>query len=138
MQTYREDLESLVDVRLINETQIAISAMQEIYEKQMLGLYTEKEAKRLAADVVRSFRYDEGEGYFWIDTEDGVNVVLLGTAAEGRLRIDATDPTGKRFVAEIIKNSKKPGGGFTNFMFPKPGEVIPKPKRALGDFFEHW
>ena len=43
-----------------------------------------------------------------------------------------------RNFAEIIKNSKKPGGGFTNFMFPKPGEVIPKPKRAYGAFFEPW
>ncbi len=138
VQAYRKDLESLVDVRLLNETQIAMSTLRELYAKQQLGLLTEKEAKREAADLVRAFRYDNGEGYFWIDTEEGVNVVLMGTVAEGKPRMDATDPTGKRFVAEIIENAKQPGGGYTNFMFPKPGEVIPMPKRAYGAFFEPW
>lgn len=138
VQAYREDLESLVDVRLMNETQIAVSMLQELYEKQQRGLLTEKEAKREAADLVRAFRYDNGEGYFWIDTEEGVNVVLLGTVAEGKPRMDATDPTGKRFVAEIIERAKQSGGGYTNFMFPKPGEVTPMPKRAYGAYFEPW
>ena len=138
VQAYREDLEALVDVRLMSQTQMAMSMLEEIYGQQQRGMLTEAEAKREAADLVRAFRYDNGEGYFWIDTEEGVNVVLLGTVAEGKPRLDATDPTGKRFVAEIIESSKQPGGGFTNFMFPKPGEVIPMPKRAYGAFFEPW
>ena len=135
---YREELESLVEMRLVNETQIAMSLLQEIYGRQQQGLLTAEQAQKEAADLVRSLRYDNGEGYFWVDTEEGINVVLLGRESEGKKRIDITDPTGKFFVAEIIENSKQDGGGFTNFMFPKPGETVPMPKRVYAAFFEPW
>lgn len=138
IKTYREELETLVDARMFGETQIVLSMVQEIYRRQREGILTEEQARKEAADLVRSVRYDNGEGYFWIDTEDGVNVVLLGRETEGKSRIDLTDPTGKRIVEEILANGKQSGGGYTNFMFPKPGSKIPMPKRAYATYFAPW
>ena len=78
---------------------------------------------------MRAMRYDNGAGYFWIDTYDGVNVVLLGRPTEGKSRINSVDPNGTRFIEEMIKNGRKDGGGFTDLMFAKPGEDTPLPKR---------
>ena len=45
-------------------------------------MYTEEEAKKLAADEIRQLRYGDA-GYFWVDQYDGTNVVLLGNDTEG-------------------------------------------------------
>ena len=127
--SYRQDLERSVEVKLKDETQIAVSVAQEAYKKQQAGEMTEEEAKKYAADIIRELRYEDGAGYFFADTLEGVNVILLGRPAEGKSRIDLTDPTGKRFIAEMIENGKKDGGGFTDLMFAKPGETTPLPKR---------
>ncbi|MBQ1646856.1 MAG: cache domain-containing protein, partial [Bacteroidales bacterium] len=122
---YRADLERSVETKLRDETELAVSAIEEVYKKQQAGQLTEEQAKKQAADVVRDLRYDEGKGYFWIDTEEGVNVVLLGRDTEGKSRIDLKDPTGREFIKEMIQNGLKPGGGFTDLMFAKPNETTP-------------
>ena len=136
LANYRSDLERNVEARLRNETEIAVSAIEEIYKKQQAGQLTEEQAKKQAADVVRDLRYDEGKGYFWVDTEDGINVVLLGRDTEGKSRIGLTDPSGKQFIKEMIENGLKPGGGFTDLMFAKPNETTPLPKRNYTTTFK--
>ena len=136
LANYRSDLERNVEDRLRAETEVAVSAIEEVYKKQQAGQLTEDQAKKQAADIVRDLRYDEGKGYFWVDTEDGVNVVLLGRDSEGKSRIGLTDPTGKQFIKEMIENGMKPGGGFTDLMFAKPNETTPLPKRNYTTTFK--
>ncbi len=130
VEEFRTELESNIEAELKHETEMAISLVEEIYKRQQAGTITEAQAKTEAAALVRDLRYDNGAGYFWIDTFDGVNVVLLGRAeTEGKSRINLTDPTGKQFIREMIENGKKSGGGFTDLMFAKPGQTEPLPKR---------
>ncbi len=134
--SYRSDLERSAEAQLRGETEVAVSAIEEVYKLQQAGQLTEEQAKKQAADIVRDLRYDEGRGYFWIDTEEGVNVVLLGRDTEGKSRIHLTDPTGKQFIKEMIENGLKPGGGFTDLMFAKPNETTPLPKRNFTTTFK--
>ncbi len=136
LASYRRDLEASVETKLIDETQLAVSAIQELYKKQQAGELTEEQAKKQAADVVRDLRYDNGKGYFWIDTEEGVNVVLLGRDTEGKSRINSVDPKGRYFIKEMIQNGLKEGGGFTDLMFAKPNETEPLPKRNYTTTFK--
>ena len=129
LENYRTQLQQDVDASLKNETQVVVSLLEKIYQQQQAGLLSEPDAKKLAADLVRDLRYDDGEGYFWIDTADGVNVVLLGRDIEGKSRIDLVDPNGIRFIQEMLKNGRQPGGGYTDLSFAKPGETTPLPKR---------
>ncbi len=124
-KTLVEDVERELKI----ETETAISLINQIYKRQQAGLLTEAEAKKEAADLVRDLRYDDGAGYFWVDTYEGVNVVLLGRNTEGKSRIGLTDPTGKQFIKEMIENGRKDGGGYTDLMFAKPNETEPLPKR---------
>ena len=129
LENYRTQLLQDVDTSLKNETQIVVSLLEKVYQQQQAGLLSEPEAKKIAADLVRDLRYDDGKGYFWIDTEDGVNVVLLGRDVEGKSRIDLVDPDGVHFIQEMLKNGRQPGGGYTDLSFAKPGETTPLPKR---------
>ena len=126
---YRKQIETDVEMQLKMETQIAVSLIDQFHQKQLAGEMTEEEAKKAAADLVRELRYDDGAGYFWVDTYEGVNVVLLGRDTEGNSRIDAVDPDGTYFIQEMLKNGRQPGGGYTNLKFAKPNETEPLPKR---------
>ena len=128
VKEYKEQLTTDVKRELRNHTQIAVSIIEEYHKKQENGEMTEEEAKKAAADAIRELRYDDDSGYFWVDTVEGVNVVLLGRDTEGQSRWDAADPSGRKYIQEMIENGKKKGGGYTNLMFAKPNETEPLPK----------
>ena len=135
---YRESLEKNVESSLKGETQVAYSILDEFYKKQQRGELTQEQAQKAAADAVRDLRYDDGKGYFYVDTTEGVNVVLLGSAAEGKSRIDSVDPQGKYYIKEMIQNGMAEGGGFTDLMFAKPNTTEPLPKRNYTVCFKPW
>ena len=138
--TYRQEEMENVKRELKIETETAVFVMEECYKKQQSGQMTEEQAKKEAADRVRDLRYDDGKGYFYMDTYEGVNVVLLGRDAEGKSRINATDPTGKYYIQEILANGRQQGGGYTELMFAKPNETEALPKLNYSVAFEpyHW
>ena len=141
LATYRADLEESVGNQLKGETEVAYGILEEYYKKQQAGELTEDQAKKEAADRVRDLRYDGGKGYFWIDTVDGNNVVLLGRKdVEGTNRYNAKDPNGFPYIQEINKAAQQEGGGFTRWEFPKPGETESLPKYGYSIEFQpyHW
>ena len=71
--TLRSDYDEMIKGQVEN----ALSLVQTIYSQYRSGDYTKEEAEKLAADEIRKLRYGDS-GYFWIDTYDGDNVVLLG------------------------------------------------------------
>lgn len=135
---YRDSLEKNVESSLKGETQVAYSILDEFYKKQQSGELTQEQAQKAAADAVRDLRYNDGKGYFYVDTTEGVNVVLLGRAAEGKSRIDSVDPQGKYYIKEMIQNGMAEGGGFTDLMFAKPNTTEPLPKRNYTVCFKPW
>ncbi|WP_019552410.1 methyl-accepting chemotaxis protein [Propionispira raffinosivorans] len=125
---YRANLQDSVDHEMRTQVEMAVSFINKTYKEQQAGSLTPDQAKLLAADYVRDLRFGDGN-YFYIDTEQGVNVVLMGRDAEGKSRIDAKDPNGKLYIKEIIANGQKEGGGYTDLLFAKPGDTNPLPKR---------
>jgi methyl-accepting chemotaxis protein len=122
------------DMNIKNQVENAISLTETIYEEYKAGKYSEAEAKKLAADLIRELRYGE-EGYFWIDTRKGLNIVLLGRESEGTNRYELTDEQGTPLIKNII-DAAVSGGGYTVYWFPKKegGEALPK--RAYSEYFE--
>ena len=128
----REDIMS----ELKNETQEAMSICQVMYDRYLAGEMTLEEAQLESANIIRELKYNDGAGYFWIDTSKGINVVLLGRDTEGQSRWDSVDPNGTYFIQEMIKNGMQSGGGYTNLMFAKPNETEPLPKINYTAYFE--
>ena len=129
LKEFRTMLERDIEEQLRNQTLSAISAIEVFHKRQLAGELTEEQAKVLAANVVRDMRYEGDGGYFWVDTYEGVNVVLLGRPTEGKSRIDSVDPSGRYFIKEMIENGRKQGGGFTDLQFAKPNQTEPLPKK---------
>jgi len=115
----------------------AISMLSHIHERAVSGEVSDAEARERAADTLRALRYGE-EGYFWADTVDGTNVVLLGQEIEGQNRYDLQDVNGKYLVRDIIAAGLEPGGGFTDYYFPRAGDDTALPKRGYSRLFEPW
>jgi methyl-accepting chemotaxis protein len=124
------------DQAIKEQVETVITLVDTVYKQYEAGMYTEAEAKKVAADLVRDLRYG-AEGYFWIDTYDGTNVVLLGRDTEGSNRYDLKDANGFELVKAIIAAGKA-GGGYTDYMFPKSGEDTPLPKRGYSKAYENW
>lgn len=129
------DMRSSYDEQIKAQVDNVISLCQSIYNRYEKGEYTLDEAEKLAADQIRDLRYGNN-GYFWVDTYDGTNVVLLGNDTEGTNRMDAVDTNGFAYIQAIISAGRQENGGFTDYVFPREGETEPSPKRAYSKAFE--
>lgn len=122
--------------RLIKEQVGSAQSVASRYnDRYTAGEMTLEEAKTAAADVIRNMRYGT-DGYFWVDTSNGDNIVLLGNATEGTNRMNAVDGNGFAYMQALINNGLASGGGFTDYDFPKAGQSEPLPKRAFTTYFE--
>ncbi len=136
IESYKTALLADIQAELRHEVDVVYSLIEQIYNKQQAGELTEAEAKKIAADYVRDLRYDNGDGYFWIDTSKGDNVVLLGRDTEGTNRYGSIDPNGVYYVQEILNAGLQEGGGFAYFSFPKPNETESLPKMSYSVYFQ--
>lgn len=129
----RDDFDASIKDQVTN----AISLIDAIDKKYENGEITLEEAKELAANLVRELRYKDG-GYFWIDTIEGDNIVLLGNDTEGTNRLDSKDVNGKFLIKELIAAAQNPDGGYVDYAFPKEGATEASPKRGYAKLFEKY
>jgi methyl-accepting chemotaxis protein len=129
LELLEQNLRSNFDLTAKEQVETTISLIKAINDMPENDSFGVEEKKKLAADLTRELRYGK-DGYFWIDNENGVNVALLGQDIEGKSRYDMQDSRGSYFIREIIKNGMQPGGGYTNYFFPKKGSDVSLPKRS--------
>ena len=132
-QTLRDDYDNMIRDQVGN----VISLIQTYYDEYQNGTCTLDEAEKNAADRVRALRYGDN-GYFWIDTYDGVNVVLLGKDTEGTNRLETKDSNGFAMVKGFIDGAKQnpTDGFFEDYYFTKEGETEYQPKRSYTKVFD--
>jgi len=124
-----------MDTLIKGEVETVISMLQVISDRQQAGEMTIEQAKDLAAGLLRGMAYGT-DGYFWADTEEGVNVVLYGRSdVEGRNRLEDKDTKGKFYVKEFM-SAAKAGGGYVDYLFVKKGETNALPKRSYVQSFK--
>ena len=114
----RTSIEDDYDENIKNQVDNAISMLDAVYAGYENGDYSYEEAETRGADLLRELRYGDG-GYFWADTYDGDNVVLLGSETEGTNRMETKDAEGYQMVKEIIRVGQEPDGGYTDYVSRK-------------------
>ena len=88
-ELFKEQLMDNIRTDLRHKTEMLWTEVNAIHDKEVNGLLSREQAFSQAVDLIRSARYDNGEGYFFCDTYEGVNVVLLGKKdIEGKSRMD--------------------------------------------------
>lgn len=136
-QTLETKMRDDYDQMIKNQVDNVLSLTKTYYDAYQAGTYSLEEAEKLAADQIRQLRYGDS-GYFWVDTYDGVNVVLLGKDTEGQNRLDMKDSNGFTMVKAMIEGSKaNPDAGYyENYYFTKEGETENQPKRSYTKVFD--
>ena len=125
-------------LELQNLVESAISSAAGYHARFEAGEITEQAAQREALAVLRSLRY-EGSNYFWVQDRDAVMLMHpIKPALEGKDLTDLEDANGKTFFRDLEEAAKTEGGGFTDYVWPKPGEEAPSPKLAYVKSFAPW
>lgn len=123
------------------EVQSVIAILHAENAKVQSGELTEEEAKKEAAEIVRSMRYmDDSSGYFWIDDTD-YNLVMhpILPEQEGNNRYTLEDQNGVMIIQNIYDVCTSPEkGGYNEFYFTKSDGVTVAPKLAYSQMFEPW
>lgn len=93
----------------------------------------EKPKKILQAEiseVIENMRNEgDGTGYIFIYTFDGINIAdPILKENSGKNLLDFKDLNGKRVIYELIEVSKKPDGGYVDYVWNKPTTHQPSPK----------
>lgn len=129
------------DLYIRYEVETAYSLVDNLYKMSQKGEIGEEEAYNLAINLLRELRYgikgsDDTDGYFWVDTSKGVNLVLYGRKdVEGKNRDDLTDSYGN-YIIRDLREKAFAGGGFSDYWFPKLGEEEPLKKRSYSMYHE--
>ncbi|HSN65010.1 MAG TPA: methyl-accepting chemotaxis protein [Fusibacter sp.] len=124
------------DTNIKHQVEIVVSQLDGIANQMNQGIINRSEAETIAADVLRNAKYGES-GYFWVDTIEGINVVLLGREeVEGTSRLELEDHFGNKIIQSFIEIVKKDGEGYYEYYFPKPNEEEALPKRAYVKLYE--
>lgn len=95
---------------------------------QKLGL---EGAKAQLADPKGPFVWKDTY-VFVLDTENSTNLIHPVTPSlVGKPLAGIKDVNGKMFFAEFINVAKTAGQGWVDYMWPKPGEQTPSPKKSF-------
>ena len=137
LYTLRENLDAFKRTELQSVVEGATSIAQNYYDRFQAGEFTEEEAKSLALESLRGFRY-QGKEYVFIDTFDMV-MLMHPTKPEkqGSDRSIEQDGRGKLYIKEMVTNAKANGSTFVTYLFKSPdgGEFD---KISYAQAFEPW
>ncbi|HEV7293233.1 MAG TPA: cache domain-containing protein, partial [Devosia sp.] len=120
LYTLRENLDAFKRTELQSVVQGATSIAQTYYDRAQAGEFSEEEARTLALETLRGFRY-QGSEYVFVDTFDMV-LLMHPTKPEkqGSNRAVEEDGRGKLFIKEMVTNAKANGSTFVTYLFKSP------------------
>lgn len=110
-----------------------------LYEQKVLkGELTESQAKAQALALISHLRFDNGN-YVFVHTNDGRALIIPAKPSlNGKNLEQLQDPNGVYIVKEIRRNAQQ-GGGFTQYLWPKPGNKSElMVKSTYSEFYQPW
>lgn len=124
------------DDTIKQHVEIVVTQLDGVMNQLNQGVINRSQAEAVAADTIRNAWYGE-EGYFWADTIEGDNIVLLGNeAVEGTNRIDLEDVLGNKILVNFMEIIKTSGEGYSEYYFPRPGQTEALAKRGFIKLYE--
>ncbi|MDX3924982.1 MAG: cache domain-containing protein [Shinella sp.] len=130
IRTFERNMLQAKETELLNLTNLALSAIQDIYQEA--GPDDEAAKERVRA-ILTSLDYGQ-DGYFFVYDYDGDNIVHPRQAFRpGRNWFNLTDPDGDQVIANLIAKAKE-GGGMHQYKWEKPstGGMADKLSFAVG------
>jgi len=121
------------------DTNRVVNYIKYVYSKRAYG----ENDDHLKAEVLNTIEHlygrKDGTGYIFIYNYKGENLSdPLHLDNKGKNLFDFKDPNGVYVIRELIDVSKKPEGGFVEYMWKKPGTGKPTAKISYAKAFEPW
>ena len=118
--------------------EVAYGALEYYGNLAEAGQLSEEAAQAAAAATIKGMRY-EGTDYFWInDFHPRVIMHPTNAALVGQDVSTFADPNGKLIYVEAVALARQSGGGYLEYMWPKPGETEPKQKLSYVKLYRRW
>jgi methyl-accepting chemotaxis protein len=105
--------------------------------KAAKGEMSEPAAQELAKELLRAVHYDGTEYVMARDTTGLIHVHGQTKAQEGKVTLDAKDSNGTYYGRDMVEAAKR-GGGFTYYLWPKPGNTEPVRKVTYSSAVGPW
>ncbi|HEY3276641.1 MAG TPA: cache domain-containing protein [Syntrophorhabdaceae bacterium] len=123
--------------QLKNLTALALTHIDGYYALYRAGSLTEGEAKRLAAESLRNFKFGNND-YFFVYDLKGMNISHPDPALYGKDLSLFRDVKGKYAVRDIIRTALTKGSGFDSFWYIRLGEKEPAEKLSYVELYKKW
>lgn len=135
----KESVETRLKHSISTRVHEAVKIIESIYETNK-GRMDEEAIKRLAIEALRGIRFNEGRGYYFIDSVEG-NCLLfpIRPSDEGKNILHYQDVNGKWVIKEFIDTAKEKKEGFSVYATYKPGKGQERyQKITFVKHFERW
>ncbi len=123
LSVVRDQAEVVLKERVRQRVDEAIDMARAVYD-QAAGKVGDQDLRRMIRESLRSQRFFQGRGYYFIDDMDG-NCVLLPTAErlEGSSLFDNRDDAGRYIMRELIRAVSNPEqAGYVRYSWYPPGD----------------
>jgi methyl-accepting chemotaxis protein len=98
---------------------------------------TREEAQLQAKEALRSPRFGTNDYYFLYDFDGRALMVAGNPKIEGQVLLGKTDAAGFKLWDALVEKGKS-GKGYFDYVFPRAGETISKPKRGYVIGIPEW
>ncbi len=131
IQYMKSKTEEILRKDIRSRTYEAYYTAMNIYN-QNKGTRSEEEIKKLITDALRPIRFNDGRGYYFIDTLEG-DVILypILPESEGTNLIDLKDDNGNFVLREEIELVKKQNEGYITGHWIKPDSEDKQPYKKI-------
>jgi methyl-accepting chemotaxis protein len=125
-------------IALKNMVETAVSILDGYASLEAAGKMDKTAAQSASLKEIGQLRY-AGKNYFFItDLEPKMILHPIESKLNGSDLSDFKDPTGKKLFVACAEVSKKKGGGYVNYLWPKPGNDKPVSKLTYVQLFPAW
>ncbi|MCX8282138.1 cache domain-containing protein [Phyllobacterium sp. 0TCS1.6C] len=132
--TFEQNMLKAKETELLNLTNLALSAIHDVYENAQAG---DEAAKERVRAILTSLDYGQ-DGYFFVYDYDGNNIVHpRQTFRPGHNWLDLVDPDGDKVIANLIDKAKQ-GGGMHRYKWQKPSSGTMGDKLSFAVGLDKW
>ncbi|OAN65483.1 methyl-accepting chemotaxis protein [Magnetospirillum moscoviense] len=117
-------------------TTTALGILATFHKDAQAGRVSMDEARARAFAAIGAMRYD-GTEYVFVFDGDGTTLVHPKAEIIGKSLLEMKDPSGRRPIKELV-DAANAGGGFVNYLWPRPGADQPQPKLSYAGKSAEW
>ena len=117
--------------------QLGLGVLQHFHALAQSGALSDADARKAAIETLRTLRYEGTNYIFVVSTTSHYILMPPRPEKEGTDASGTKDSTGKAIIPELVKAALA-GGGFVDYLFPKPGGTDPQPKVSFAAQFGPW